>query len=191
MRGLIKRKAVNQNIFDKVINEPTFKDFIINEKIRAQELRVILQDGTNLGVIPTREAVRIAREREQDVVLISENANPPVAKILDFNKFLYEEKKKDSATKAKSKKSELKEFVFGPRIGDGDLNTRIERARGFIEDGNRVKITFKLRGREMEFPQIALEKAKRFEDGISEVAKPESEPKFMGNMIIQVFVAKK
>lgn len=150
-----------------------------------------MQDGSNLGVMPTREALKLAKEKEQDLVLISENANPPVAKILEFNKFLYDEKKKESATKAKSKKSEIKEFVFGPRIGDGDLNTKIDRAKEFLEEGNRVKITLKLRGRECEFPQIGFEKIKRFEEGVSEIAKAESVAKRSGNLISQVYINKK
>ncbi len=150
-----------------------------------------MQDGTNLGVIPTKEALRIAREKEQDLVLISEHAIPPVAKILEFNKFLYDEKKKESATKAKSKKSEIKEFVFGPRIGDGDLNTKIDRAKEFLADGNRVKVTLKLRGREGEFPQIGFEKIKRFEEGVSEIGSPESPAKRSGNLIQQIYINRK
>lgn len=141
--------------------------------------------------MPTKEALKIAKDQEQDLVLISENANPPVAKILAFNKFLYDEKKKEAATKAKSKKSEIKEFVFGPRIGDGDLNTRIERAIEFLTDGNRVKVTLKLRGRENDFPAVGFEKVKRFEDGVAEVGKPEAPAKRAGNLIIQVFINKK
>lgn len=137
-----------------------------------------------------QEAVRAARDRELDLVLIAPQAQPPVAKILDFKKFLYEERKKKSSAKAKAKKSELKEFRFGPSIGSGDLNSRIERSKEFIKDGNRVKITVVLKGREAMFPEVGLEKLKLFEEGLTEVAKPESEPKRNGNMLCVVFVAK-
>ena len=127
--------------------------------------------------------------RDLDLILISENANPPVAKILDFNKYLYEERKKFSSAKAKSKRSELKEFRFGPTIAESDIATRIERAKVFIKDGNRVKISIKLKGREAAYPQIGYEKVKKFASGLSEVAKTESEPRMMGNIISVVFVS--
>jgi translation initiation factor IF-3 len=147
-------------------------------------------DGQNLGVMKTQEALRVAQQQELDLVVISEGAKPPVCKILDFNKFLYEERKKLSATKAKSKKSELKEFRFGPTIGDSDLETRINRAQEFIENGDRVKITIKLKGREREFPNIGFEKITKFSDGLASVARLESQPRLMGNMIIATFVTK-
>ncbi len=96
----------------------------------------------------TTDAIKKALELDMDLVLIVETANPPVAKILEFHKFMYEERKKLSAAKAKSKKSELKEFRFGPTIGSGDLEKKMERARGFLKEGNRVKVTVKMKGRE-------------------------------------------
>ena len=132
----------------------------------------------------------MAREKDLDLILISENTNPPVTKILDFNKYLYEERKKFSSAKAKSKKSELKEFRFGPTIGESDMATRIERAKKFIKDGNRVKISIKLKGREAAYPQIGYEKVKKFISGISEIAKTEAEPKLIGNIISVVFVGR-
>lgn len=151
-------------------------------------LRVITVDGENLGVLKTEEALRAAEERELDLVLITEGANPPVAKILDFNKFLYDERKKSSAAKAKSKKSELKEFVFGPTIGESDIQVRISRSREFLEDGNRVKITIKLKGREAQYPQLGFEKIERFTKELKDLAKPESAPRLMGNIINVTYV---
>jgi translation initiation factor IF-3 len=161
---------------------------LINYKIRAPELRVVSSDGQNLGVMKTSEALRMAQEQDMDLVVIAEKANPPVAKVLDYNKFLYEERKKASAAKAKSKKSELKEFVFGPTIDGGDLNVRIERAKEFIEDGNRVKITVKLKGRENEHPEVGFAKIDRFIEELKEVARTESAPARQGNMLTVTFV---
>ncbi len=149
------------------------KRYQLNNTIKAKELRVIGEGGENLGVLPTGEALKRARNLDLDVVVISEGANPPVAKILNFNKFLYEENKKASAAKAKSKKSELKEFRIGPNIGDGDLQIRIKRAREFLEDGNRVKITVQLRGREKAFPEVAIEKLEIIEKELTDVARTE------------------
>ncbi len=160
-----------------------YKRHQVNEKIRATELRVITKEGENLGVLPTREAISEAQKRGLDLVVISEGANPPIAKILDFNKFLYEENKKTAAAKAKSKKSELKEFKFGPNIGKGDLNDRIERAREFLTDGNRVRVTVQLRGREKAFPEVAYEKMQFFMTGLEDIAKTDETPKLVGGEI--------
>lgn len=165
------------------------QDHIINERIKATTLRVL--DGEeNLGVITKEEALSRARSKEKDLVLIAAEANPPVAKILDYQKFLYEEKKKKSAAKAKSKKSEVKELRLSATIGEGDLLKRAERAKEFIKDGNRVKISIILKGREMAYPDIALQKIKKFEKEVEDTARLEAEPKVMGKLIIAVFIAK-
>ncbi|OGC46062.1 translation initiation factor IF-3 [candidate division WWE3 bacterium RIFCSPHIGHO2_12_FULL_38_15] len=159
----------------------------INERIRSPQLRVITGTGENLGVMSTADALKLAKEKELDLVLISEQANPPVAKILEYNKFLYEERKKTSAVKAKAKKSELKEFVFGPTIGEGDIAIRVERSKEFIKEGNRVKISVKLKGREAEYPDLGFEKIKRFQEELADVAKLESEPRRNGKIISATF----
>jgi translation initiation factor IF-3 len=151
---------------------------------------VLTEDGENLGLMTKAEAVSRARAAEMDLVLIAPQAEPPVAKILDFKKFLYNQNKKKSQIKAKSKKSELKEFRFGPTIGQGDLNTRIERSREFLKVGNRVKITAVLKGREGMYPEVAMEKIKKLADGLSDIAKMEENPRRMGNQIHVIFVAK-
>jgi translation initiation factor IF-3 len=162
----------------------------INNRIRANEVRLINQDGENLGVIETKNALKMAREQDLDLVLITEKANPPVAKILDYTKFLYIERKKQSAAKTKSSKSETKEFVIGPAIGEGDLDIRIERTREFIEEGNRVKWTVRLRGRERAHPEVGMEKLEKAVKMLSDVARVEEEPKFKGPMITTTFVKK-
>lgn len=121
-------------------------------------------------------------------MLISPNAEPPVAKILDFSKFLYEEKKKRSGSKGK--KSELKELRFGPNTGDGDIQRHITRGREFIDEGDRVKFNVVMRGREQMFPELAFEKLNRIIDELSEIAKPEAEPKKQGNSTYVIMVPK-
>ncbi len=125
-----------------------------------------------------------------DLVLVVPNANPPVAKIVEFSKFLYEERKKASNAKAKSRKTDVKEFRLGPTTGEGDIQRFVKRAKEFIEDGDKVKITVKMRGREVMFPEVAFDKIKKIEKELVEVAKLESEPKRMGNMISGIFVGK-
>jgi len=125
-----------------------------------------------------------------DLVLVVPNADPPVAKIVEFTKFLYEERKKASIAKAKSKKTDIKEFRLGPTTGEGDIQRFVTRARGFIEDGDKVKITVKMRGREVMFPDVAMDQIKKIQKELSDIAKTESEPKRMGNIIWTMFVGK-
>jgi len=125
-----------------------------------------------------------------DLVVIAENATPPVAKILDFNKFLYEERKKEAQTRGKSKKSELKELRFGPSIGEADLANKINRAAQFLEEGNRVRITVQMRGRAQAYPEIGIEKIKKIETALEEKARLEKKPEIKGNRIFAVLVKK-
>ncbi len=143
-----------------------------------------------MGVMNTNDAIRKAREEDMDLVLMVPNANPPVAKIVEFTKFLYEEKKKANTAKAKSKKTDVKEFRLGPTTGEGDIQRFVKRAKGFIEDGDKVKITVKMRGREVMFPEVAYDQIKKIEKELTEVAKLESDPKRMGNIISAIFVGK-
>ncbi len=164
------------------------KYYQLNEKINADKLRVISKEHGNLGVLSKAEALRKAQEEEKDLILVSEDANPPVAKILDFKKFLYEQNKKAQQAKAGSKKSELKEFKFGPTIDDGDLKIRIERSRGFIKEGHRVKITVQMKGRENAYPKLAEEKIETIIKGLEDVAKPEGSIERKGTQISVVFI---
>ncbi len=138
----------------------------------------------------TNEAIRKAREEDMDLVLMVPNANPPVAKIVEFTKFLYEEKKKGSTARAKSKKTDVKEFRLGPTTGEGDIQRFVKRAKGFIEDGDKVKITVKMRGRQVMFPEVAYDQIKKIEKELTEVAKLESDPRRTGNIISAIFVGK-
>jgi translation initiation factor IF-3 len=167
------------------------REHYVNKDIRFPEVRLIDHEGENLGVISTKEALKKAQQDGFDLVVIAEKAKPPVAKMLDYNKFLYEEQKKQSAAKAKSSKSETKEFIFGPSIGEGDLDQRIERTRDFLEEGHRVKMTVRLRGRERKYPEIGIEKLQTAIDDLSDIARTEEEkPEEKGNMITITLVKK-
>ncbi len=169
---------------------PTYKKHLTNQYIKVPEVRLIDSDGQNLGVLSTREALGKAVGQELDLVLISGKANPPVAKILDYSKFLYDERKKHSASKSKSVKSGTKEFIFGPAIGEGDLEQRIARTKEFIKEGNRVKMTVRLRGRQKFHPEIGKGKLEKAISDLQEVAKIEEEPRLRGNLISVIFVKK-
>lgn len=127
---------------------------------------------------------------ELDLVLLVETATPPVAKIIDFNKFLYEERKKESASKAKSKKSEVKQLNLSIGIGEGDIQQRITRAKEFLADNNKVKFVLKLRGRQLSNPELGFAKINRVIKDLEEVGKPESEAKIINNLLTVTIIKK-
>ena len=127
----------------------------INKRIRAQEVRVIDQDGKMVGVIPITEALRLAFEANLDLVEVSPNIDPPVCKIASYSKMKYEEQKKTNLNKKKQKIMETKEIKMSLNIGDGDFNTKIKQATKFLEKGNKVKFNFIFRGREITYSDTA------------------------------------
>lgn len=149
-------------------------------------MRVIGPDGAQLGVISKSEALNKAGDLGLDLVEIAPNINPPVARIVDYKKFRYEENKRNQASK-KSSGADLKELWLSPRIADHDLGVRLSRADEFLKDGNKVKLTVKFKGREMAHPEVGrqvLEKAlSHFTDGIT----VEREPKFEGRNLSVIF----
>ena len=166
------------------------RNYQINHRIKYPKLRVILATGENLGVMDTRQALQLAEEKGLDVVVITESANPPVAKIVDFNKFLYSERKKVSGAKGKSKQTELKELRLSTTISIGDVQQRINRAAEFLGAGNVVKVSLMMKGRQALFPKVAEEKIKDFVLRMTPFGKVESEPKRVGNTISVVFIKK-
>ena len=137
----------------------------------------------------TYDAIKLALERGLDLVEVSKGTDTSVCRIQDYNKFLYEQASK--AKKTKAKKSELKEFVFGPHIGEGDLKIRIDRGRKFIDGGDMVKYTIKFMGRQMAYPEIGMTKLKIIESELSDIARTEGPIKNVGKFMSITFVTKK
>lgn len=129
------------------------KYFRINERIQAPQLRVINVDGTQLGILDRAEALTKAKDQELDLIEIAPQVQPPVARIGDFEKFRYQEEKKEQAAKKHIREVELKEIWLSPRIARHDLEVRLNRVEEFLEDGNKVKLTVKFKGREMAHPE--------------------------------------
>ncbi len=144
--------------------------------------------GENLGIMETRKALQLAEEQGLDVVVITEKANPPVAKLVDFNKFLYTERKKQSEAKGKSKQTELKELRLSTTISEGDIQQRVNRAVEFLNEGNVVKVSLTMKGRQTMFPQVAQDKIGRFVKLMEPHARLESELKKAGNTLSVTFV---
>lgn len=127
----------------------TISEVLINEQIRVPEVRVISSTGEQLGIMGIEEALQKAEEQELDLILIAPTAKPPVCRIVDYNKYRYEQARREKDAKKKQKIVEVKEIRFSPNIDTNDLNTKSNNARKFLEKGNRVKVTLRFRGREM------------------------------------------
>jgi len=151
-----------------------------NEEIRFSKLRVISDDGSQLGILGLAEAISKARAKNLDLVLVSPNANPPVAKILDFGKYRFELQKKDKESKKKQKKTELKQMKFRPKIDGNDYHTKLKHICRFIEAGNMVRVTIMFRGREMVFTDKGKEILEKVIEDTKMIAKCVSKPKMEG-----------
>ena len=130
------------------------KGLRINEQIRVREIRLIDDEGNQKGIVPTIDALRMARDEDLDLVEVSPNANPPVCKILDFGKYRFEMEKKLRDSKKNQKVLKLKEIRMQPKIGPGDLDTKAKHVQEFLDEGNKVKITIRFRGRELAHTEL-------------------------------------
>nr|WP_041726126.1 translation initiation factor IF-3 [Caldisericum exile] len=155
-----------------------------NENIRLKEVRLIDENGAQVGIMSSRDALNIAREKGLDLVLIAPNANPPVCRIVDLGKYLYEQTKKEKEAKKKQTKIEVKQMRYRLKIDTNDLAIKNKKVREFIEDGNRVNIEIWFRGREMAFTDQGFELANKIIDALSDVAIVASPPKMAGKNLV-------
>lgn len=159
----------------------------MNRQIRAREVRVIDDEGNQLGVLDTREALKLAEERGLDLVEVAPNAVPPVCRVMDFGKFLYQEKKKQQEAKKKQKVFQVKEVKFRPMIDPHDYDVKLKRLLRFLGEGDKVKATVQFRGREMARMDLGYGLLKRLEADVAEVGMVESTPERAGNRVHQIF----
>ncbi len=164
---------------------------MINEQIKDKEVRLIGQDGEQLGIMSAREAFKLAQEADLDLVKIAPMAKPPVCKIIDYGKYKYELVRKEREAKKKQKTVEVKEIRLSPNIESNDLNTKINAARKFISKGNKVKITLRFRGREMAHMQSSKHILDDFAEELSDIAMVEKAPKLEGRSMSIVLAEKK
>lgn len=155
-------------------------DHQINEEIRDKELRVIGANGDQLGIMSSADALALAEEKALDLVKIAPNAVPPVCKIMDYGKFRFEQLKKEKEAKKNQRVVEVKEIRMSPSIDTNDLNTKIKNAMKFLNDGNRVKVTVRFRGREMAHTSLGEVLLKQFGESCAEVATVEKGAKLEG-----------
>ncbi|MCR5494195.1 MAG: translation initiation factor IF-3 [Treponema sp.] len=129
----------------------------INEMIRIREIRLIDDEGNQKGIVPTMEALKLAKEKDLDLVEVSPNANPPVCKILDYGKYRFEQEKKLRDAKKNQKVLKLKEIRMQPKIGSGDLDTKAKHVQEFLDEGDKVKVTIRFRGRELAHTELGYD----------------------------------
>ena len=164
---------------------------MINEQIRDREIRLIGEDGEQLGIMSAREAMKIAQEAELDLVKIAPAAKPPVCKIIDYGKYKYEQARKEKEAKKKQKTVEVKEVRLSPNIDTNDLNTKINNAKKFISKGNKVKVTLRFRGREMAHVQQSKHILDDFAETLADDAVVEKPAKMEGRAMSMVLAEKR
>ncbi|WFF42990.1 MULTISPECIES: translation initiation factor IF-3 [Salinicola] len=169
---------------------PQEKRAPINDRIRADEVRLIDAEGEQVGVVPMQEALERAEEAGMDLVQIS-NADPIVCKIMDYGKFLFEQKKQKSAQKKKTKQIQVKEVKFRPGTDEGDYQVKLKNLIRFLEGGDKGKVTLRFRGREMAHQDIGRRLMERIAGDLEEMATVESFPKMEGRQMIMILAPKK
>jgi translation initiation factor IF-3 len=164
----------------------TREDHRVNDRIDSSEVRLVDADGEMVGVVPIREALYRASEAGLDLVEISPNATPPVCKILDYGKFKYEAQKRANAARKKQRVIEVKEIKMRPGIDDNDYNIKMKKVRSFLDEGDKVKVTMRFRGREMSHQHIAMDILTKVKDEVADLAKVEQFPKMEGRQMVMV-----
>lgn len=158
----------------------------VNDRIRVNEIRLIGAEGENVGVVTPRQGIAMAEEVGLDLVEISPNASPPVCKIMDFGKFKYEQQKRESEARKKQKTIEVKEVKFRPNTDTHDYDVKMRNVFKFLENGDKVKVTLRFRGREMAHQNLGRELLERVADDVQEIGKVENMPKMEGRQMVMM-----
>ena len=166
------------------------QELLINEQIRAREVQLISDDGEKLGTVAIAKALEIAEEKKLDLVLVAPNSVPPVCKIMDYGKYKFEQSKREKEAKKKQKVQETKEIRITPNIEEHDFNFKAKNIRKFIEDGNKVKITVRFRGREVNNVKMGENVLNKFIQNLEDIAVSEKAPKLEGKNLF-IILAKK
>ncbi len=167
------------------------KEVLLNEEIRARELRCIGENGEAFGILELSEALKLANSKGLDLVLIAPDAKPPVAKVMDFGKFRYQQEKKQKEAKKKQKVIDIKEIKLSVKIAQNDINYKVRHALEFLAQGKFVKFRVFLKGREMQNPQAGVELLEKIYQSIEDKASREKEPNFEGRYVNMMVVPKK
>ena len=163
------------------------KYFKINRQITAPTLRLLDEDGKQINVVTLAEAIQLSVESGLDLVEVASNAVPPVVKLIEFSKFKYQEAKKAKAEKKGMKGGETKEVQMTPFIGQGDYDTRIKKSKEFLTTGNKVKLSIKFQGRQIQKPEFGYQLVERFKNDLAEISAPEGTAKLIGKRLLITF----
>ena len=166
-------------------------DHQLNEEIQDKEIRVIGNDGAQLGIMSAEEANKLADEQGLDLVKISPNATPPVCKIMDYSKFCYDQKKREKDARKNQRVVEIKEIRMSPSIDTNDFNTKVKNAQKFLKEGNRVKVSVRFRGREMAHTNLGEKLLMDFAEACAELSAMEKNPKLEGRFMGMFLAPKK
>ena len=158
----------------------------INGEVTAREVRLIGTDGEIIGIMSGREALKMAEEADTDLVEISPNATPPVCRLMDYGKFKYQEQKIAAEARAKQKIIQVKEIKLRPGTDENDYQVKMRNIKRFIEDGDKVKVTLRFRGREMAHQEIGMRQLERIREELAEMAQVESMPKLEGRQMVMM-----
>lgn len=158
----------------------------INGEVTAREVRLIGTDGEIIGIMSGREALKMAEEADTDLVEISPNATPPVCRLMDYGKFKYQEQKKAAEARAKQKIIQVKEIKLRPGTDENDYQVKMRNIKRFIEDGDKVKVTLRFRGREMAHQEIGMRQLERIREELAEMVQVESMPKLEGRQMVMM-----
>lgn len=164
---------------------------MINEQIRDREVRLVSEDGEQLGIMSSKDAMKLAKEANLDLVKISPNAKPPVCKIIDYGKYKYEQARKDKEAKKKQKVTDVKEIRLSPNIDQNDLTTKSNQARKFLSKGDKVKVVLRFRGREMAHMGMSKQILDAFFEKVQDIAVIEKPAKLEGRSMIMFLTEKK
>ncbi len=159
---------------------------LLNERIRDREVRVIDEDGGQLGIVTRQEALQIARDKGLDLLIVQPDATPPVAKILDFHRYEFENKKKDRENKKKHNIVDIKEIKMRYKIEEHDYQVKLRSGHKFLNDGDKIKVNMMLRGREMQHKHLAMDLLKRFAEDLKDLGLVDKEPKLEGKSVIMI-----
>jgi len=165
-------------------------EIMVNEMISAKSVRVISDDGSQLGILPTQEAIELANDKGLDLVEVAPNADPPVCRIMDYGKYKYKTSKKVQETRKKGKAAQLKEIKLRPNTEEHDLETKIRNARKFLIKKDRVKITLMFKGRELTYKDAGIALLNRFAEDVKEEGSIDQEPKLEGRNMTMLIVPK-
>ncbi|WP_132252667.1 translation initiation factor IF-3 [Natranaerovirga pectinivora] len=164
---------------------------MINEQIRDKEVRLVGEEGEQLGIMSSRDAMALAKEQNLDLVKIAPQANPPVCKIVDYGKYKYEQTRREKDARKNQKVISVKEVRLSPNIEQNDINTKIKQASKFLEKGDKVKVTVRFRGRELAHTAVGKEILNEFAESLSEIAQVEKPAKMEGRFMVMFLMPKR